>query len=257
MFDFVWRRDDAMSVHLARRWGVDSRDPNVNHRQSKADRISAIPQEGSVNGTIGANQVTEDLRIPFRVLPIRGTQLAESAVLIAGAVLSVAAWILAVSLRHPVSVAELIAVSLLFGPIVAVIGFLLVRRQRRYFGSRGRYWLEIDRDQLTVVTPSGEQIYEWRNLTRFIVEQDERTAMDMKKHVEISVTVYVTTVDSGSNSRKLTIVADDFAAKLPGNPLERAQRFCAILNDLRAWAAEAAINSLSRRMVGGLIVAAT
>jgi hypothetical protein len=29
------------------------------------------------------------------------------------------------------------------------------------------------------------------------------------------------------------------------------------LNDLRAWAAEAAINSLSRRMVGGLIVAAT
>jgi hypothetical protein len=80
--------------------------------------------------------------------------------------------------------------------------------------------------------------------------------MDTEKHVENSATVYVTTVDSGPDSRRLKIVADDFAAKLPGNPLERAQRFCAILNDLRAWAADAAINSLSRRMVGGLIVAA-
>lgn len=201
--------------------------------------------------------MAENLHIPFRVLPIRGNQLAESAVLIASAVLSVAAWISAVSLRHPVSASELIAVSLLFGSILAVIGFLLIRRQRRYFGSRGRYWLEIDREQLTVVTPSGEQIYEWRNLTRFVVERDERTTMDTEKHVENSLTVYVTSVDSGPNSRGLTIVTDDFAAKLPGNSFERAQRFCAILNDLHGWAADADAHSLSRRMVGGLVVATT
>ena len=243
-----------MSVHLVRRWRVDSRWPNVNRRQLKADKTSAIPYGGSVNST-PLGQSTEDLRIPFRVLPIRGTQLAESAVLVASAVLSVAAWILAVSLRHPVSADELIAVSLLFGSILTIIGFLLIRQQRRHFGSGGRYWLEIDRAQLTVVTPRGEQIYEWRNLTRFIVEQDERTTMDTKKHVETSATVYVTTVDSGPNSRRLTIVADDFAAKLPGNSLERAQRFCAILNDLRAWAPDSADNSLSRRAVSGLAIA--
>ena len=147
--------------------------------------------------------------------------------------------------------------SLLFGSILAVIGFLLLRQQRRYFGSRGRYWLEIDREQLTVVTPSGEQIYEWRHLTRFVVERDERIAMDTEKHVEASATVYVTTVDSGPDSRRLTIVADDFAAKLPGNPFERAQIFCTILNDLRGWAADANAHSLSRRMVGGLVIATT
>jgi len=201
--------------------------------------------------------LAENLHIRFRVLPIRGNQLAESAVLIASAVLSVAAWISAVSLRHPVSASELIAVSLLFGSILAVIGFLLIRRQRRYFGSRGRYWLEIDREQLTVVTPSGEQIYEWRNLTRFVVERDERTTMDTEKHVESSVTVYVTSVDSGPDSRGLKIVADDFAAKLPGTSFERAQKFCAILNGLRGSMADSAINSLSRRMVGGLVVATT
>jgi hypothetical protein len=201
--------------------------------------------------------LAENLHIPFRVLPIRGNQLAERAVLIASAVLSVAAWISAVSLRHPVSASELIAVSLLFGSILAVIGFLLIRRQRRYFGSRGRYWLEIDREQLTVVTPSGEQIYEWRNLTRFVVERDERTTMDTEKHVESSVTVYVTSVDSGPDSRGLKIVADDFAAKLPGTSFERAQKFCAILNGLRGSMADSAINSLSRRMVGGLVVATT
>jgi hypothetical protein len=201
------------------------------------------------------NQLTEELRIPFRVLPIRGTQLAESAILIASAVLSVVAWILAVFLRHPVSAAELVAVSLLFGSILTTIGFLLIRQQRRYFGSRGRYWLKIDRAQLTVVTRRGEQIYEWRNLTRFVVEQDERNMMDTKKHVETSVTVYVTTVDSGPSGRRLEIVADDFAAKLPGNAFERAQRFCAILNDLRGWAADLANNSLSRRAVSGLAIA--
>src|SRR5688572_13677944 len=233
---------------MARRFPLADREP------SAADGRQNVGHSAREQHHWG-NQLTEDLRIPFRVLPIRGTQLAESAILIASAVLSVAAWILAVSLRHPVSVAELIAVSVLFGSVLAVIGFLLLRQQRRYFGSRGRYWLEIDRGQFTVVTPRGEQIYEWRNLTRFVVERDERTTMDTEKHVENNVTVYVTTVDSGPDSRKLTIVADDFAAKLPDNAFERAQRFCAILNDLRDWAADSANISLSRRAVSGLVIA--
>ena len=201
--------------------------------------------------------MTEDLRIPFRVLPVRGTRFAEGAVLIASAVLSVALWILAVSLRHPVSVDELIAVSLLFGIILAIIGFLLISQQRRYFGSRARYWLKIGRERLTVVTPGGEQVYEWRNLTRFALERDERTTINIEKHVESGVTVYVTAVDFGPNSRRLTIAADDFAGKLPGNPFERAQKFCAILNDFRSWAGDANARSMSRRMVGGLAIATT
>jgi hypothetical protein len=203
----------------------------------------------------GGNQLSEDLHIPFRVLPIRGTRFGESTILIACAALSVAAWVLAVSLGHAVSAAELIAVSLLFGPFLAVLGFLLIRHQRRHFGADSRYWLKIDREQLTIVTPDNEDTYDWRNVTRFVVEKDERTTMDTEKHVENSVTVYVTAVDAGPNSRRITIVADDFAGKLPGNQVERAQKFCAILNDLRAWAADSTNHVLSRRSISGLAVA--
>ena len=201
--------------------------------------------------------MTEDLRIPFRVLPVGGKRFAESAVLIASAVLSVALWILALSLRHPVSLDELVSVSLLFGTVLAVIGFLSIRQRRRYFGSRARYWLKIDREQLTVVTPEEEQVYEWCNLTRFVVEKDERVTMDIEKHVERGIAVYVAAVDFGPNSRRLTIAADDFAEKLPGNPFERAQKFYAILNDLRGCTADANARSLSRRIVGGLAIATT
>ena len=162
---------------------------------------------------------------------------------------------LAVSLGHAVSATELITVSLLFGSILTVIGFVLIRRQRRYFGAHARYWLKIDREQLTIVTPAGEQICDWRNLTRFVVEQDERTTMDIEKHTENSVTAYVTAVDAGPNSRRIEIVADDFAAKLLGNHLERAQKLCGILNDLRDWAADSTTPSLSKRSVSGLAIA--
>ena len=188
------------------------------------------------------------------MLPIRGTRFGESTILIASASLSVAAWVLAVSLGHAVSAAELIAVSLLFGPILSVLGFLLIRHQRRHFGASSRYWLKIDREQLTIVTPDNEETYDWRNVTRFVIEKDERTTMDTKKHVKISVTGYVTAVD-GPNSRRITIVADDFAGKLPGNQVERAQKFCAILNDLRTWAADSTNHVLSRRSVSGLAIA--
>lgn len=198
-------------------------------------------------------QLTEDLQIPFRILPIRAARFGESTVLIASAALSVVAWVLAVSLRHAVSADELIAVSLLFGSILAVIGFVLIRRQRRYFGAHGRYWLEIDREQLTIVTPEKREVYDWRTLTRFVVEKDKRTVMDTEKHVENGVTVYVTAVDAGRNSRRIEIVADDFVAKLPGNPVERVQKFCAILNDLRSWAADST-SQLSRRSVSGLAI---
>jgi hypothetical protein len=162
---------------------------------------------------------------------------------------------LAVSLSYGASATELIVASLLFGSILAVIGFVLIRRERRYFGARGRYWLEVDRERLVIVMPDGQETYDWRNLTRFVVEKDERITMNMEKHVENSVTVYVTAVDAGPNSRRITIVADDFAAKLPGNPVERAQRFCGILNDLRGWAADSTTHSLSRRSVSGLAMA--
>jgi hypothetical protein len=188
-------------------------------------------------------------------MPSPGSRTAESAVLVVSAILSVAAWVLAVALRHPVSVAELIAATLLFGFVLAAIGLLHVRRQRRYFGSGGRYWMEIDRNQLTVMTPDGSQTYAWHDLTRFVVEKDERTTMYREKHTATSVTVYVTAVDAGPNSRRLTIVADDFAAKLPGNSVERAQRFCAILNDLRDWAVGPATHVVSRRVVSGLAIA--
>ena len=145
--------------------------------------------------------------------------------------------------------------SLLFGSILAVIGFVLIRRERRYFGAHGRYWLEIDREQLTIVMPDGQETYDWRNLTRFVVEKDERITMNREKHVENSITVYVTAVDAGPNSRRIKVVADDFAAKLPGNHFERAQRFCTILNDLRSWAADSVIHSLSKRSVSGLAIA--
>ena len=200
------------------------------------------------------HQLTE-YQIPFRVLPIRGTRFGESAVLIAGAALSVAAWVLAISLGHVVSAAELITVSLLFGSILTVIGFLLVRRQRRYFGSRSRYWLEVDRDRLTIVAPDRQETHEWRNVTRFVVEKDERTTVNSEKHVENCVSVYVIAVDAGPNGHRIAIVADDFAAKLPGDLIERAQRFCAILNDLRSWAADSTSQSLSRRSVSGLAIA--
>ena len=172
----------------------------------------------------GGNQLTGDLHIPFRVLPIRGTRFGESTILIASAALSVAAWA------------------------------LLIRHQRRHFGASSRYWLKIDREQLTIVTFDNEETYDWRNVTRFVIEKDGRTTMDTKKHVEISVTGYVTAVD-GPNSRRITIVADDFAGKLPGNQVERAQKFCAILNDLRTWAADSTNHVLSRRSVSGLAIA--
>jgi hypothetical protein len=182
------------------------------------------------------NPLTEELAVPFRVLPSPGPRTAESIVLIASGVLSVVAWILVIALHHPVSVAEPTAATLLFGSVLAAIGLLHVRQQRRYFGFGGRYWLEVNRNQLTVVTPDGQQTYAWHDLTRFVVEKDERTTMDTEKHTVTNVTVYVTAVDAGPNSRRLMIFADDFAAKLPGNNVERAQRFCAILNDLRDWA---------------------
>lgn len=159
------------------------------------------------------------------------------------------------SLGRAVSATELIAVSLLFGSILAVIGFVLIRRQRRYFGPRARYWLKIDGEQLTIVRPAGEQIYDWRTLTRFVVEQDERTTMDTEKHLENSVTVYVTAVDAGPNSQRINIVADDFAAKLPGNHIERAQKLCVMLNDLRDWAVDSTTHPLSKRSVSGLAIA--
>jgi hypothetical protein len=145
-------------------------------------------------------------------------------------------------------------VSLLFGSILAVIGFVLFRRERRSFGVHGRYWLEIDRERLTIVMPEGQETYDWRNLTRFVVEKDERITMNTEKHVGNNTTVYVTAVDAGPNSRRITIVADDFATKLPGNPVERAQRLCGILNDLRKWAADSATHSVSRRSVSGLAI---
>lgn len=201
----------------------------------------------------GGDQLTEDLETPFRILPSRGLRLHERADLIASTVLFVAVLLLAVAVSHAVSATELIAVSLLFGSILAVIGFLLIRRQRRRLG---RYWLELDRDQLTIVMPDSEQTYEWHNLTRFVIEEDERTTTNSEQHVMTSVTVYVCAVDAGPNSRRIQIVADDFAAKLPGNHSERAQRFCAILNDLRGWAADPAHHVLSRRSVSGLAIAA-
>jgi hypothetical protein len=206
-----------------------------------------------VNVSSQGHQLNEDLRIPFRVLPVRGTRFGESTILFASAALSVAAWVMAVG--HAVSTAELIAVSLLFGPILAVLGFLLIRHQRRHFGANSRYLLKIDREQLTIVTPDNEETYDWRNVTGFVIEKDERTTMDTEKHVEISVIVYVTAVDAGPNSRRITIVADDFAAKLPGNHVERAQKFCAILNDLRDWALDSANHVLTKRLVSGLAIA--
>jgi hypothetical protein len=50
--------------------------------------------------------------------------------------------------------------------------------------------------------------------------------MDEEKHTEQRVSVYVAANDTGPDGRTLNIVADDFAAKLPGNRMERAQRFC-------------------------------
>lgn len=201
------------------------------------------------------HQLTEDLQIPFRVLPSRGTRFGESTVLVASAALSVAAWMLAVSFGHAVSATDLVAVSFLFGSVLAVIGFLLIRRQRRYFGTHGRYWLKIDREHFTIVTPDSEETYDWRNVTRFIIEKDERATMNREKHIETRVTVDMTAVDAGPNSRRIMIVADDFAAKLPGNHVERAQKLCAILNDLRSWAMDSAAPSLSKRSVSGLAIA--
>lgn len=214
----------------------------------------SIGHSAAANPHHRGNPLTEEIAVPFRVLPSPGPRTAESAVLIAGAVLSVLAWVLAIVLRHPVSAAELIAVTLLFGSVLAAIGLLHVRQQRRYFGSGGRYWLEINRNQLTVVMPDGQQTYAWHDLTRFVLERDERTTMDTEKHTVTRVTVYVTAVDAGPNSRRLTIAADDFATKLPGNNLERAQRFCAILNDLRDWAVNSAAHTVSRRVVSGLAI---
>lgn len=188
-------------------------------------------------------------------MPSPNRRIAETAVLVVSAVLSVFAWVSTVSLRHPVSAAELIVVTLLFGSVPAVIGFRLVRQHRRYFGSSGRFWLEIDRSQLTVMSPDGPQTYAWRDLTRFAVEEDKRSEMNSDKHVADGVTIYVTAVDAGPNSRRLTIMANDFATKLPGNGLEQAQRFCAILNDLRNWAVDSASHVVSRRAMSGLVVA--
>ena len=196
---------------------------------------------------------------PFRIMPSEGMRLAESTILILSAAFGIVGWILAVSLGRPTTSTELLAASLPFAAVLAIAGFLMIRRRQRYFGPRGRYWLVIERDRLVVVTPDKQDAYEWRDLTRFVVEQEERVTMDDEKHVERHVTGYVAASDTGPNGRALKIVADDFAAKLPGNRTERAQKFCAILNDVRRWATESSPEdrALSMRTVSGLALAPT
>ncbi|WP_119305176.1 hypothetical protein [Dongia deserti] len=207
----------------------------------------------------GDRQLTEELRLPARVLPSADMPLAKSVILIICAALTCVGWVFAMSLHWPVTAPELVDVSLPFGLVFVVLGSLLIRQQRRYFGSRGRYWLVIERDRLIVVRPDEQQAAEWRNLTRFAIEEDVRPLMTAEKHVEQCVTVYVTAIDTGPGGGPLKIVADDFAAKLPGSPMERAQKFCAILNDIRRWAMESTAESeaLSLRMVSGLALAST
>jgi len=183
--------------------------------------------------------------------------LAKIVILVFTAGLAIAAWAVAVSLHRPVTWTVVLQVSALFGGVLAVAALLILRHQRRYFGAGARYWLVIERDKLTLVTPDRREVYGWQDLTRFVVEKEVRETMDAEKHPEQCVAIRVTSVDSGPDGRKLRIAAGDFATRLPGNRLEQAQRLCAILNNIRRWATES--NSepgvLPRRTVSGLVLA--
>lgn len=203
-------------------------------------------------------QFVGSVRLPIRILRSRGTHLAKITLFILAGGLAVVAWMTAISLTRPVASYELSQAAFLFGGVLAVVAFVVFRRQLRYFGPRGRYWLVIERDHVTFVTPGKLETFDWRDLTRFVVDEEIREVMNSGKHVEQNVMIHVVAHDTGPASRTLRIAADDFAEKLPGNRRERAEKFCAILNEMRGRASDATINRdpLSKRTFSGLVVAA-
>ncbi len=120
---------------------------------------------------LGISQLAEELRLPFRILPSGNTGLERRIILIVCAFLSCAGWVFAASLHRPVAVPELVNVSLIFGLVLVVFGYLLIWRHQRHFGSQGQYWLVVERYTLTIVNPDEQQSAEWRNLTRFVVKK--------------------------------------------------------------------------------------
>jgi hypothetical protein len=111
---------------------------------------------------------------------------------------------------------------------------------------------------MTFVRPGRHQTFRWRDLTRFVIDEEMHERSNSEKHVERNVLISVV-IDAGPERQTLRIAAGDFAERLPGNPRERAERFCTILNGIREWAtaadAAAQRNALSARLVSGLVVA--
>lgn len=77
----------------------------------------------------GETERAETIPLPFRILPSRGMRVAKTAAFILAAGLSAAAFVTAIALRYQGTGSGLVHASLLLGLPLAVLSYLLVRRQ--------------------------------------------------------------------------------------------------------------------------------
>jgi hypothetical protein len=119
------------------------------------------------------------------------------------------------------------AVALILGAILVACGIFSFLRERKYFDPRIEYWIEIGLDDLALVTPDAVERHKWISLVPFEV----KTTDHKNKYGR---TVYAThDTITRCDGVEVRIPLKDFATRLGPGGQDRAERMCAILNELR------------------------